>query len=172
MAGRLVNAGVARADGFVLNMTGYRTTRRSLDHGTRLSKCLYLKITMGTSACTAARLAAVRDDTAALPHFLVDTARNGTGEWTPPPGRFRVPDEWCNPPGRGAGARPTTATGRPVADALLWLNGPGYSNGQCTRGGGGPADPVYGFVTPPSGQWWPELALDRARNASPPLAGS
>ena len=169
MADRLVNAGVARADGFYVNMSGYRPTDRSLGYGTRMSKCLHLKITSATTACTTAELAAVPDGAPGLPHFLIDTSRNGTGEWNPPAGTFRVPDEWCNPPGRGTGVRPSTETGSPVADAFLWLNSPGYSNGRCSRGGPGPADPVYGFVTPASGQWWPDLALDRVRNAAPPL---
>ncbi|TMR25125.1 hypothetical protein ETD86_01895 [Nonomuraea turkmeniaca] len=94
---------------------------------------------------------------------------HGAGEWEPPAGRFRVPDEWCNPPGRGAGARPTADAGSPLADALLWLNSPGSSNGQCTRGTPGPADPAYGVVTPAAGQWWPDQALERAKNAVPPL---
>ncbi|WP_214409714.1 glycoside hydrolase family 6 protein [Sphaerisporangium fuscum] len=169
-AERLVNAGVSKADGFYVNMVGYRTTEASLAYGAKLSRCVHLKTSSSPAAtCLENELAAVPDDLPDLPHFVVDTSRNGTGEWQPPAGRYKVPDEWCNPPGRGAGARPTTATGHPLADALLWLNSPGFSNGQCVRGTAGPADPVYGFVTPASGQWWPDLALDRAKNAVPPL---
>lgn len=169
IADRLVNAGAVRADGFYVNAVGYRPTARSLTYGAKLSKCVYLRAASRTASCADAALAAVPDDAPGLPHFVVDTSRNGTGEWQPPAGRFPAPDEWCNPPGRGAGARPAADTGSPLADASLWLNSPGFSNGQCTRGTGGPADPAYGIVTPAAGQWWPDQALERARNAVPPL---
>ncbi len=39
--------------------------------------------------------------------------------------------------------RPTTNTSSEPADASLWLRSPKQSNGQCTRGGHGPQDPVY-----------------------------
>ncbi|MFB9246636.1 glycoside hydrolase family 6 protein [Sphaerisporangium melleum] len=168
-ADRLLNAGLRRADGFYVNMVGYRTTERSLAYGVRMSKCLYLKTASRTATCAPAQIADVPDGLAGLPHFVVDTSRNGRGEWAAPRGRYPVPDEWCNPPGRGAGARPTTGTGHRLADALLWLNSPGFSNGRCTRGTSGPADPVYGLVTPAAGQWWPDRALDQAKNAVPPL---
>ncbi|MEV0390757.1 glycoside hydrolase family 6 protein [Nonomuraea sp. NPDC050643] len=166
MAERLVNANAARADGFYVNAAGYRPTGQSLTYASKLARCVHLK----AASCGESELAAIPDDAPGLPHFVIDTSRNGTGEWRPPPGRFPAPDEWCNPPGRGAGARPTTGTGTPPADAFLWLNSPGYSNGRCTRGTSGPADPAYGTVTPAAGQWWPDQALERARNAVPPLA--
>ncbi|MGW6503725.1 glycoside hydrolase family 6 protein [Nonomuraea angiospora] len=169
IADRLVNAGAVRADGFYVNAVGYRPTTRSLTYAAKLSRCVYLRAASRSASCADAALAAVPDDAPGLPHFVVDTSRNGTGEWQPPAGRFPVPDEWCNPPGRGAGARPSAGTGKPLADAFLWLNSPGFSNGQCARGTTGPADPVYGVVTPASGQWWPDQALERARNAVPPL---
>ncbi|MFI7700519.1 glycoside hydrolase family 6 protein [Nonomuraea sp. NPDC049480] len=169
MADRLVNAGAVRADGFYVNVVGYRPTEQSLAYASKLSRCLYLRVASRTASCEDAALAGVPDDAPGLPHFVVDTSRNGTGEWQPPAGRFPVPDEWCNPPGRGAGARPTADTGSPLADALLWLNSPGFSNGRCTRGTSGPHDPAYGVVTPDAGQWWPDQALERAKNAVPPL---
>jgi endoglucanase len=78
-------------------------------------------------------------------HFVVDTSRNGRG---PAPGAA-----WCNPAGRGLGHPATTATGDPLADALLWIKAPGESDGQCN---GGPA----------AGVWWPRYALGLARRAS------
>jgi len=169
-AERLAAAGVAGADGFYLNVNGHRPTRDSVAWGVRLAKCVHLRLSTGATACPEDALRDVPDDTAGLPRFVVDTSRNGTGEWRPPPGRFADPQEWCNPPGRGAGARPTTTdTGHALVDALLWLNDPGRSTMRCTRGTAGPEDPVYGVVTPDAGQWWPELALERARNAVPPL---
>lgn len=168
-AERLAAAGVAGADGFYLNVNGHRPTPESVAWGIRLAKCVHLRLS-GASGCPEDALRAVPDDADGLPRFVVDSSRNGTGEWQPPPGRFADPQEWCNPPGRGVGARPaTTGTGHVLVDALLWLNDPGRSTMHCTRGTAGPEDPVYGVVTPDTGEWWPELALERARNAVPPL---
>ncbi|WP_250285828.1 MULTISPECIES: glycoside hydrolase family 6 protein [unclassified Frankia] len=77
-------------------------------------------------------------------HFVVDTSRNGRG---PAPDR-----QWCNPPGRALGARPTTQTGDEHADAFLWVKGPGESDGTCNGG-------------PPAGEFWQPYALDLARRA-------
>lgn len=76
-------------------------------------------------------------------HFVVDTSRNGNGP---------ASGDWCNPPGRALGTPPTTDTGRAGLDAYLWIKRPGESDGTC-RGG------------PNAGQWWPEYALDLARNS-------
>jgi endoglucanase len=78
-------------------------------------------------------------------HFVVDTSRNGRG--ATPDGHF------CNPPGRALGTRPTTDTGTPRADALLWVKAPGESDGPCNGG-------------PPAGHFWPEGALALARAAA------
>lgn len=76
--------------------------------------------------------------------FVIDTSRNGQGE---------APDQaWCNPPGRGLGAAPTTETGNPLVHAYLWLKRPGESDGTCNDG-------------PPAGSWFPAQALELARNA-------
>ncbi len=96
---------------------------------------------------------------------------------------------WCNPVGAGLGVRPTAATGVPLVDAYLWLKKPGESDGSCDIAGGARAwdyeqynpwglsdpeeqshfDPLWGFVDPIAGEWFPEQALELARNASPPL---
>jgi endoglucanase len=81
-------------------------------------------------------------------HFVVDTSRNGRGPFT---GQLANP--WCNPPGRGLGAAPTTDTGSDRADAFLWIKTPGASDGECGRG------------NPPAGAWWQEQAEELARNA-------
>jgi endoglucanase len=83
-------------------------------------------------------------------HFVIDTSRNGNG----PPEGFSPDDEraWCNPAGRALGVAPTSRTGEPLCDAFLWLKPPGESDGRCN---GGPA----------AGMWWPERALEMARNA-------
>jgi endoglucanase len=82
-------------------------------------------------------------------HFIIDTSRNGNG---PPP--FKGDDEraWCNPDGRALGHPPTTDTGDPLVDAFYWIKPPGESDGTCNKG-------------PVAGNWWPEKALEMARNA-------
>ncbi|MEU9334491.1 glycoside hydrolase family 6 protein [Streptomyces sp. NPDC048290] len=76
-------------------------------------------------------------------HFVIDTSRNGRGP---------LDGVWCNPPGRALGTRPTTDTGVPGLDAYLWIKRPGESDGDCEGG-------------PQAGRWWPEYALELARNS-------
>jgi endoglucanase len=105
-------------------------------------------------------------------HFVIDTSRNGNGPWQPPAGVYPDPQDWCNPPGRGLGYRPTANTGTPLLDAYLWVKIPGESDGACTRGlgpAGETVDPEWGLIDPGAGQWFPEMALDLAQNANPPL---
>jgi len=105
-------------------------------------------------------------------HFVIDTSRNGVGPWQPPAGVYPDPQDWCNPPDRGLGVRPTTNTGNPLVDAYLWVKIPGESDGECTRGlgpGGTTVDPEWGLIDPPAGAWFPEMALELAQNANPPL---
>ncbi|MDP9791915.1 endoglucanase [Catenuloplanes nepalensis] len=118
LADALRTAGIARAAGFALNVSNFETTEASAAYGTRLSEAL------GGA------------------HFVIDTSRNGNGP-NPASGVAR----WCNPPGRAIGAKPTTDTGVPRLDALLWVKRPGESDGECDRG-----DPV-------AGAWFPEYAL-------------
>jgi cellulase/cellobiase CelA1 len=77
--------------------------------------------------------------------------------------------DWCNPPDRGVGLRPTTNTGDPLLDAYLWVKIPGESDGLCYRWTQGPLDPVRNMQDPPAGQWFPQMALELVRNANPPL---
>jgi endoglucanase len=103
--------------------------------------------------------------------FVIDTSRNGQGHWTP---ATSYPDaqDWCNPPGRGVGARPTLDTGTPLIDALLWVKTPGQSDGQCNRGLPAGTDPEWGgIVDPAAGAWFPQQALQLAQLANPPLLG-
>jgi len=111
---------------------------------------------------------------AGLKRFVIDTSRNGLGPWTP---TAAYPDaqDWCNPPLRGVGARPTADTGNALLDARLWVKIPGESDGECTRGlgpGGTTVDPEWGIVDPTAGYWFPEMALQLAQNAVPPLSTS
>jgi cellulase/cellobiase CelA1 len=102
--------------------------------------------------------------------------------------------DWCNPPGAGLGLRPTANTGVPLVDAFLWVSsplGPGGSDASCDIAGGSRDwdyskynpwgitsdgqkhfDPLWGMVDPPMGEWFPEQALQLARNADPPLQGT
>lgn len=133
-------------------------------------------------------------------HFVVDTSRNGRG--MPSMDRYAAAPylqsaetvstltagAWCNPPGAGAGRRPTARTGNPLVDAFLWIKIPGESDGTCDIAGGARAwdfdaydpwgltgdardhlDPEWGLVDPAAGVWFPEQAIDLSRNAVPPF---
>jgi endoglucanase len=95
---------------------------------------------------------------------------------------------WCNPFGAGLGARPSANTGVPLLDAELWVKTPGQSDGSCDIAGGARAwdyslynpwsltgdaqnhfDPLWGEVDPAAGAWFPDQALQLARNATPHL---
>jgi endoglucanase len=76
-------------------------------------------------------------------HFVIDTSRNGLGS----------NGDWCNPPGRATGEKPTLSTGYPLVDAFLWVKVPGESDGTCHGG-------------PRAGEWWPDYALGLVERAS------
>jgi endoglucanase len=102
--------------------------------------------------------------------YVIDTSRNGQGPWQPP--EYPDPQDWCNPPDRGLGLAPTLATDQPLLDAYLWVKTPGESDGECTRGlgpAGETVDPEWGMIDPGAGDWFPEMALELAANADPPL---
>lgn len=182
MAQLLIDGGIADARGFFVNVSNYQTDADLVRYGTQVSKCVwYLGHTPGATAddCANQYWPAADADAwyashvpadAQLPHFVIDSSRNGQGPWTPAAGTS-YPDAqtWCNPPGRGVGTRPTADTGTPLLDAYLWVKVPGESDGSCTRGTAGPADPEYGAVDPAAGVWWPEQAHTLAENASPGL---
>jgi endoglucanase len=94
---------------------------------------------------------------------------------------------WCNPPGSGTGIRPTAKTGTALLDAYLWVKIPGESDGQCDAAAGvrpwdygaytqpgwptdaaqqALFDPLWGMFDPAAGAWFPQQALQLARNAS------
>jgi endoglucanase len=135
-------------------------------------------------------------------HFVVDTSRNGAGPnsmtaYAAAPYNQSAATvatlqagAWCNPPGAGLGARPTTKTGVPLVDAYLWAKTPGESDGQCDAAGGARAwdysvysqpgwptdaagqaafDPLWGQVDPAAGAWFPAQTLDLVRHASPAI---
>jgi endoglucanase len=120
LAAALRESGVEEADGFALNVSNFETTQRSVTYGRELS--------------------AQVDDA----HFVIDTSRNGAGP--PPLEEGAASGNWCNPPGRRLGTPPTTQTGDPLVDALLWIKQPGDSDGDCGAG------------APGAGTWWPRYA--------------
>ncbi|MFD9336770.1 glycoside hydrolase family 6 protein [Streptomyces sp. NPDC060028] len=101
----LGRAGLARADGFSLNVSGFQPDEGGRAYGARISEATQGK------------------------HFVIDTSRNGDG----PLAGDRA-QTWCNPPGRSLGTPPTDRTGDPLVDAYLWVKRPGESDGTC-RGG-------------------------------------
>ena len=106
--------------------------------------------------------------------YVLDTSRNGTGPWTPTAGTYSGdPQVWCNPPGRGLGARPQAhpSSAYPQLDAYLWIKTPGQSDGQCNRSvAGSTTDPEWGGITDPAaGAWFPQQALQLAELAVPRL---
>lgn len=119
------------------------------------------------------RYAAELGSTVPTTHFVVDTSRDGRGPWAPTPGKYAGdPQTWCNPPGAGLGARPQAdpaPSAFPLLDADLWVKTPGQSDGQCNRSlAGSTTDPEWGGITDPAaGAWFPQQALELARNAVP-----
>ncbi|MHC3000066.1 glycoside hydrolase family 6 protein [Microbacterium sp. HJ5] len=102
--------------------------------------------------------------------FVIDTSRNGLGPWDYPEGVYAAHEDWCNPPDRGLGLRPTTETGVPLVDAYLWIKVPRESDGKCFRGTAGPLDPERGIEDPAAGQWFAEQARELVALANPPIA--
>lgn len=203
-ADRLIQAGVAKADGFFLNVSNYVVNPRLEKYGTWVAKCIAFASNPAswgnghTEWCASQYFSPngpvnpndfstwvytdqwytenVESQTwwyseSLLKHFVIDTSRNGQGPWTPPAGVYPDPQDWCNPPDRGLGVRPSADTGIGLLDAYLWVKIPGESDGECTRGLGptGTVDPEWGLVDPAAGAWFPEMALDLVHNANPPL---
>jgi len=193
---RLVQAGVGKSRGFFLNPSNYEATEHNTAFGTWVSMCV-AAATVGAewavghfdwcpsqynaeldfqvdyspeyAATVTAALQNMLGGASATVPFVIDTSRNGRGAWLP---SATYPDAqtWCNAPGRGVGLRPTANTGVPLLDAYLWLKVPGESDGSCTRGiAGGTTDPEWGIADPAAGSWFPEQALELARQAEPKL---
>lgn len=199
-ADRLIQAGVANADGFFLNVSNYVLNSHLEKYGTWAAKCIAFASNpaswgLGHSEWCASQYfpanpndfstwgltdqwytANVESQTwwyseSLLKHFVIDTSRNGQGPWIPPADHpAGDPQDWCNPPDRGLGLRPTANTGLTLVDAYLWVKIPGESDGQCNRWAApGSPDPVRGITDPAAGQWFPEMALELVHNANPPL---
>ena len=108
---RVLNAvGVRRIRGFYTNDTHLNWTTSEIHWGDEVSK-----LTDGAD-------------------FVVNTADNGRGPLLNPHPATEGVEDLCNPPGRGAGPRPTTDTGFAHVDAFLWVHVPGESSGGCNGG--------------------------------------
>ncbi len=128
-AALLKRAGVAEIQGFFLNSTHFDWTSREIRYGELISR-----LTGGK-------------------HFVVNTGEDGRGPLVPSDRASEGNEVLCNPPGRGLGPLPTTATGYPNVDAFAWTSDPGESGGACLPG------------APPAGVFWPAYALMLVRNA-------
>jgi endoglucanase len=196
-AHRLVQAGVERTDGFFVNVSNYQLTKHLVKYGTWVSRCIAFANNPEDGGwrlghyewCGSQYFPADPNDfstwhltdewyeanlgsAAPTTHFVVDTSRNGRGPWTPSTD-YPDPQDWCNPPGRGVGPRPTAKTDNPLIDAYLWVKTPGESDGECTRGlgeAGTTVDPEWDRIDPPAGKWFPEQALQLAKLAKPLLS--
>ena len=104
MAKRLIESGIQFAEGFSVNVSNRQTTAESYAWGRKLSN-----------------LVGYRD-------FVIDTSRNGLRR---PSAEANNHNAWCNPVGQALGEMPSTATGRPHLAAILWIKGPGESDGYC-----------------------------------------
>jgi endoglucanase len=204
---RLLMAGVNSVQGFSENVSNFYSQTDTTAYGNWVSQCVAFINNGGNSTwCpgqydangtdySAARIAANDSwyatdgvpTAAPRPHFVVDSSRNGQGNWAGPTGKtidglaIGDPQVWCNPPGRGLGVRPTQHTGDPLLDAELWIKTEGESDGQCNRNQPStnpyPAsDPVYDqlfatpdFVDPAAGVFWPDYASTLVANAVPAL---
>ena len=192
---RLVRAGVKRAAGFFLNVSNYQDQAQIEKYGSWISACIAFATDTPSEDwrhgrfdfCASQYHPANVDDfdswslsdawyaenmfglTASV-KFVIDTSRNGQGRWVAPAGVPGDPQDWCNPPDRGVGLRPTANTGNALIDAFLWAKVPGESDGECNRWAPpGSPDPVRGRVNPPAGAWFLEAALELVRNANPPF---
>jgi endoglucanase len=124
LARALDQAGIRDGSGFSANVSNFQWTADVVSWARRLEHAL------------GGRAAAV-----------IDTSRNGRGPYTGPDA-----PQWCNPPGRALGRRPTLDPGPAGIAAYLWIKDPGVSDGTCNGG-------------PPAGDYWPRYALSLVRHA-------
>jgi endoglucanase len=183
-AHRLVQAGVARADGFFLNVSNYQATDHLQKYGAWISKCIWF----GTQSadwsrghfdwCASQYYPASPGDFSTWTlsdQWYTDNVESQTYAGYPgdaglqsfvidtsrngqgpwtPAASYADNQDWCNPPARGLGFAPSTNTGRLLNAAFLWVKIPGESDGQCSRGSGGTTDPARGGITDPAAGLW------------------
>lgn len=183
-AHRLAQAGVAKADGFFLNVSNYQATDHLQKYGPWISKCIWFA-TQGADWsrghfdwCASQYYPATASDFstwALTDQWYTDNVESQTYAGYPGDtglkgfvidtsrngqgpwtSQVSYPDnqDWCNPPARGLGFSPSTKTGLELNDAFLWIKIPGESDGQCNRGTGGTADPARGNIVDPAAGKW------------------
>lgn len=116
-ATRLVNAGVAGARGFALNVSNYRTDAESNPYGVAVANALRQRGLEKT--------------------FVVDTSRNGNG----PNGT-----QWCDPAGRKLGVSPRVNPAGSTPEMVLWIKSPGESDGCAAPAGTFSPDLAYKMI--------------------------
>ena len=84
-------------------------------------------------------------------HYVIDTGRSGINR--PKHQNANAPYNSCNNFNAALGPRSTTKTTGPHADAYLWINGGGGSDGECNMG------------APKAGQPYPEYTRRLVQNA-------
>ena len=124
LAGPLDRPGIRYGRGFSANVANFQWTADVVSWAQRLEHVLGGRVTA-----------------------VIDTSRNGRGPYTGPDA-----PQWCNPPGRALGRRPTLDPGPAGIAAYLWIKDPGVSDGTCNGG-------------PPAGDDWPQYALSLVRRA-------
>jgi endoglucanase len=133
----LVQAGVAKIQGFFLNSTHHDWTMNEIRYGEQISR-----LTGGK-------------------HFVVNTGSSGRGPLRPKNVVKSGNEVLCNPVGRGLGPKPTTNTGYPNVDMFAWTTNPGESAGQCHDQPG-----LEMAGAPPTGDYWPAYALMLIKDAN------
>ncbi len=165
-AHRLAQAGVARADGFFLNVSNYQPTDHLQKYGTWISKCIWFGLDSADWSrghfdwCASQYYPATASDFSTwglsdawyaeqveAQTYAGYPGDSGLAHFVIDTSRngqgpwlspVSYPDnqDWCNPPTRGLGFTPSTDTGVALNAAFLWVKVPGESDGQCNRGTG------------------------------------
>ncbi|MFZ4874058.1 glycoside hydrolase family 6 protein [Janthinobacterium sp. Mn2066] len=100
-ASRLVQAGIADARGFALNVSNYKTDASSKAYGDAVN-------------------AALQKQQGYTRAYVVDTSRNGNGP---------LGAAWCDPPGRKTGVPSVVHLGGVQPEMQLWIKAPGNADG-------------------------------------------
>jgi endoglucanase len=124
----LRSAGIEQADGIAVNVSNFIATSVITPWAQQFAQSLSTTKRLGV---------------------LIDTSRNGKGA---PDASVQGTARWCNPAGRGLGAKPTTKVADDRIDAYVWIKNAGESDGDC-------------FGNPPAGTFNLQKALELARNA-------
>jgi endoglucanase len=110
---RLIKGGIADADGFSLNVSGFWFTNESTAYGDKIVEAL-----------------AKKDPALANKQFVVDTSRNGNGPGVDESGKqtWGDPVKALNGGPIMTGPMPNTPSQDPHVAALLWIKPPGWGD--------------------------------------------